>query len=409
MGPERFNPQNQFETAANGGVSTEFSGKIITPDLLEDDNNSFEARENRRKWQENKAKGIMHAVIGCSDARNVLTLPEQSYGLLSIAASGDMEPYQQVLEFEGVRDVLVISHYDSETLKPGEAPSGCGGLGEKAKMLQNGTTPSEGVKGVAGYLDKRVKHPDILVNSALIAQEITQRTNKPTAAATQDHRTGKLDLFAIFWRRNGIILNVLNNALTLQDFHPANFDPKKLYVNGIPSINPDALPDYFHMFREYAYANQQMVIDLRRKYPNITELLRTQNPHTLVLTTIPEPLKNRYPATYDEPGSYAKLAVPRYKDRENNIREVRPEDLEETLDQADYFITHAVANHHDKTKPFSKVGTLFIETSDINLSKKTADAAIQRPFIQDWLEFPEHHIIAAEVRGGTATQFLEVA
>lgn len=406
MGPEKFNPQNQFETTANGGVSTEFSGKVITPDLLEDDNNSFEARENRRKWQENKAKGIMHAVIGCSDARNVLTLPEQSYGLLSIAASGNIEPYQQVLKFEGVRDVVVVSHYDGELVVPEESLEGCGGHGEKVKMIKNGAP--EKAEGVTRFVNERVKHPDPIVSSALRAQEITLRTNKPTAAAVQDHRTGKLDLVAIFWRRNGILLTALNDNLEMQDFNPQNFDPKKLYANGIPGINPDALPDYFHMFREYAYANQEMVTDLRRKYPDISDRLKVQNPHTLAITTLPDPLKNRYPATFDEPGSYFKLAIPRYKDRENNIREIRPEDLAETLDQTEYPISHAVKNHHDKTKPFSKVGTLFIETSDINLSKKIADAAMERPWMNDWLDFPEHHIIAAEVRGGTATEFLEV-
>lgn len=379
---------------------------IITAKLLEDDNHSDQAGENRKLWQKNRTEGVMHAVLSCGDARNILTEPEKSYGLLSIAAAGDVEPYRQILDFQGVRDIVVLTHFDSETVRPGKAPSGCGGLGEKEKILQNGLPAT--VEGAVKYVNRRINDPDPVIQSVIKAQELSRYVNKPILAATQDHRTGKLEMLAAYWRINGVYHSVINDQLEFGDIDQAHYNPAKLYKDGIPSINPDKLPDTFELFQEYALANQRMVDSMRRKYPDIQERLRVQNPHTLLLTTEPQPARLRYPNNFDEPGSYVKLTVPRYKDSRNKIRNVREEDLEETLEQGNYFITHAVENHDDKTKPFSKLGTLLIETGDIDLSVNLANKALLKDWMYDWSQIPEHHIIAAEVKGGLATQFAEV-
>ncbi len=405
-------PQDFGENASHLEISSYIPehSPIVTIQLLEDDNHSLEAFENRREWQHNKHAGKMHVVFGCGDARNSLTSPKKSYGLLSIAAVGEAEPFVQVMEYEGVEDVAVVAHFDGEdtTIESmqNEGLPGCGGLGEKLKMLKDGAPAN--LEGVSGYVHNRVKHPDPIIQSSLTAQEITHLINKPALAAVQDHRTGKLHIVGCYWRQNGMFLSAVNNDLEFSDINPANYDPSKLYAKGIPSINPDALPDVFSNFREYAYENQKMVDEMKRNYPDIKDRLKVQNPHTMLLTTQLQPAKLRYPATLDEPGSYFKLTIARSKDRHNNFREISEKDLRDSLDQTEYPITHAVKNHGDKSQPFSKIGTFLIETGDIDLSLSLAKSAMRRSWMKEWADFEEHHIIAAEVKGGLATQFLEV-
>ena len=146
-------PQDQggMSHSAENSISLPDHSPVLTAQLLEDDNHSYESSENRRVWQSNKHEGKMHVVFGCGDARNLLTSPEKSYGLLSIAAVGEVEPFKQILEYEGVQDVVVVSHFDGEetTIEnmQNDGLPGCGGLGEKLKMLKSGTP--ENLDGVS--------------------------------------------------------------------------------------------------------------------------------------------------------------------------------------------------------------------------------------------------------------------
>ncbi|MDP2638316.1 MAG: hypothetical protein Q8P26_04620, partial [Candidatus Levybacteria bacterium] len=168
---------------------------MITPKALLEDNHSTNSEQLRKTWEENRRRGNLTVYFTCGDARIWTASPEESTSIRSIAAGGSKYPYSDLVNNRGVGQIVVLDHHDGDTAEPGQIPSGCGGLAAKEQF--NGHQ-DKAEKGIAEYIKHEVKHPDVIVQALLTAEEIAMQTQKPVMAATQDHLTEEVFPIAVF-------------------------------------------------------------------------------------------------------------------------------------------------------------------------------------------------------------------
>lgn len=376
---EHYEPQNKDEP-------------MITPKALYEDNHSEQAGRLRQEREKARRKGDLTAYFSCGDARIFTPKPESSMSIRSIAAGGSKIPYERLVNNRGVARIVVLDHHDGDTVKPGQKPNGCGGLAAKEQV--NGDKPGQ-KDGILEYIEHEVKHPDVIIQALLTAEEIARITDKPVMAATQDHLTEIIYPIAVFLEKGNHKLT----AIRLGDIAGDQYNPTRLYADGIP-----VLPDYLipPNFLELLEANRKEVAYLEKHYPNLRKKQKVQNPKMVVITTAIMSMRVRYPTISQEPGSLFKLNVPRKK--EGTHTSISHADLTRTLNQAQYPIQHSVKNHDDPTKPFSATNTVLIETGDMDLSRKLAGEAVEKPWMKDWLSLPDHQIIVARTQAGITSE-----
>lgn len=374
------------------GNETMQKENMITPQSLLKDNHSIETEKLRKAWQENRKKGQLTAFFTCGDARTLTPLPESSMSIRSIATGGLKDSYGNLVNNRGVKQIVVLDHHDGDTAKPGQRPNGCGGLA--AKEQANGHKDNKVKEGIAEYIEREVKHPDVIIQALLEAEEIAMQTQKPVMAATQDHLTEMIFPIAIF------IEGGLQKftAIHLNDIAGNLYDPTRLYANGIPVLPDNLIPENFKQLLD---ANRKNVALLAKRYPDLKQKQKVQNPQMVVLSTDIRSMRIRYPQTSQLPGSLFKLNIPRKK--EGSHTSINSKDLVRTLNQAQYPIEHALENFGDPTKPFYQTNTLFVETGEINLSRRLAQEAIRKPWMKEWLRLPNHQIIIAETKAGVSS------
>lgn len=359
--------------------------EIITPETLWVDNHSSEANRRRSVWELMRSQGRLTVFKACSDAR--LFLPyEDSISIRSIATAGSEVPYHKLVESPGVRRVVVIAHHDGDTVQKGKRPEGCGGLGAKASVDTNGSE-----KGISRFIRENVRHPDVILQAWISAENIAAKTGKPVLAATQDHLDGTIYPIASFENGTQNIHTGVRLKYMLQD----QYDPTTIYENGIPTMDQDMIPDEF---KDIIAQNRQEVVDRYIKYPNIRRLQKVQNPRMVVFSTDIRSTRIRYPSTADFPGSLFKLHVPREKVK-STIR-IDHKSLIEGLDQAQYPFQHAVENYGKTGSPFSSTDRFLIETGDIDVSKELAENALKEEWMQKWIGLRDHHIFVAQTKRG---------
>ncbi len=396
----------EYDPSIEGRRELNNKPEVLDWEMFLVDNHSKLAEENRAIWKKNQREGNMHGVAGCSDARPTITEPEKSYSILSITA-GLTKVFPEIISSPGIKDFIVTTHFDGATAKPGTAISGCGGLQEKEALMARGV--NEPPQGVIDYVHNQIDHPDAIVQSVSQAKKISSMMEKPVLAATQDHRTGRVYPIAAFWRRHGTLLSAINEDIDYTIITPSYYNPEEIYKNGLPSIDYENLADgEFKMFYEYIKSNREMVAQLALKYPDIEEKQRVQNPSTIVLTTDQQPARLRYPSLLEEPGSYFRISIPRRKDSIRKTAFIATHDLDQIMNQTEYPVSHAVLHHGDHSKPFSKVGTVFIETSNMELSEGIADEALKKSWMREWASIEGHKIIAASATGGVIKEIKEI-
>lgn len=369
---------------------------LITAETLLSDNQSVRAKELSLAWEKNHHEGNLWAIVTCGDARTSSPVSsDKSITIRSIATAGTKE--KRIFASPGVKGTVVMSHIDGDTVRAGLRPTGCGGLGAKEESL-NGNGEKGAIEGIGYYIENRIEHPDPVLQAFISAREIRNTTGKPSLAVIQDHRTGRIYPFAAFGEDYQVV------AKELDGIELAEYAPQKLYADGLPVLQASIIPS---IFQEVLQSSAEQVEDMLRKYPNLREMLKVQNPRVVAISSKLPSMKIRYPETMDFPGLAFKLFLPREKEGPGKI-EIPPTAQREIIGQAQYPLEHAAENFGQADKPFSKTNRVFIETSSIDVSKALADELSRKDWMQKWLLLPDHKILVAQNIEGVSNIIEEV-
>jgi len=395
----------RFEQAAQDAPGTSFGEAIeigprpsllgereginVTKETLLADNHSPEAQQGIALWRDTRENHKLIVIDKCSDARSFEDEPETKVILPSIAASGPVEPFDRVYQDPKVQAIVTESHYSSKLAKRGENPPGCGGRGGKAAQKNGG--PIEG--DVQKFIRDHVPHEDVVVNSLYRAGRLADITRKPVLATAQDHITGQLKPLA--WFNVNARGNVVGeSAIPYHLLFEGGYDPHRIYENGVPELPIEASPD---VFAQLVMDNTAHLEQLKERFPDFTKAQEVQNPKTLLLSTSTKPARIRYPKIFGLPGTFFSLRFGRERIDGGDI--VDPASMHEALNQAHFAIHNSTANH-DTDRDFARLNTVLIETSNLDTSLELAVELGQKPWMQEWMQLPNHKILLARTRAG---------
>ncbi len=312
--------------------------EVITPWTLIADNYSQAAGQRRKEFATAEANKTLVLVKRCSDARYLLR-PNGIITLPAIGAGGPQDPYSQLYEDPSVQGILVLPHVN------------CGGLNAKENQSTNGIP--EDPRDIDAYIKAHIFDSDPVIQASKSAWKISLHTKKVVLAAIHNHS-------------NGV------NALLIP------------YLHGKPILNGD-IPDYFvDVFRR----NTAFVQELRRQYPNLEEMQSVQNPRLLSVSENRRPVDVTLPQTTKRPGSAFRIRIPKSFDPTF------------VIDQAHYPISYSIQNHGQPNTPFEALGTLMIETRNIDESRRLAKQFMERPWMQEWIQLKGHQILLAQTQEG---------
>ena len=396
--------RDTFDSSTPGGPSREQVAlkisPIITPETLKNDNDrkiNNEAHDRISDWDIHRYEGKHVVVATCGDARLEIPRDRFTERIHTIASGGPKDPYADLFKSINSNAIVSLAHHDGDTVKPGEMPTGCGGLGLKAEIKKSG---KRGGNRTENFVDTGVHHEDALIQACATALDIAELTDKPVLAATQDHLTGLIHPLLAFWTEGSTTRISLPSSISIRDLtDPIRYDHAELYKKGIPSVDILSLPK---VFQEYLQANQDEIKKLHNDFPNYRELQKIQNPRTAILTTDIRPTRLKYPTLFEELNSFFRLTIPRLKDvsGEDVSLSFEDEELERVFEQMQFPIDE-----------FDKLQTIVVETSNLKSSKMIAEGLRAQPFMDKWNGRPGNNIIVVESRGGKiwASEYLQAA
>lgn len=374
--------------------------RAITPIELRADNHSLESQRLREQWYEARDDGNMLVWWLCGDAR--LFVPNQNALILrSIATGGDRKPYRHLLNDQGkVRGIVILNHFrgtadnslDPSKVANGEAPEGCGGLGELQRARKNGDDPLT-CSGIQHFVQTELFHPDVFIQTYTAAGETAVETDIKVLAAAQNHITGTIFPLAVFRDRGKSV----ESSVPMQRLFEGQYDPRRIYENGMPFLTDDSLPDVFIVAMNQ---NRRQVAMFRTEFPNLPLDQEVQKPHTVAFGDRLKPIQLRYPQTFGKPGTVFRISLP-IQDLETE-KSASFRELEAGLDQVEYPISQAVANVRNSSMPFSSVYNFLIETKNLDISARLAKDAVKRDWMRAWLQLPDRQILIAQMNHGNA-------
>lgn len=376
---------------AHSPKDTDFKTEHISGsnDFL-NDNHSFLADENRTIFYDLLKKGRIFLVRRCSDARG--NIPElHSIDISNIATDGPQQPYKDLMIYDGVRAIIELTHYDGEKFKLGKYPEGCGGLMAKELQLQTQNTSEIKKFGLPRYVEA-IKSPDPVVLAYYNAESIASHTHKPVLAAIQDHVRGIIYPLA-FFQKNEDGEMFTKTKIPIRYMLQNQYDQREIYKDGIPTLDPNKIPD---IFKEFLELHESRISDLNNEYPNLHDVLRSQNPEYILITTEKMAARIRYPKILKDPGSYFQIHIPR--DKNEQVIVIDQKTVDTAVEQAQYPIT---------IEHFSRAHTILIETGDFDQSKRIANNLARNEWLEDWLKRPTHQILTAESRAGKTVRIEE--
>lgn len=361
----------------------------ITIDSILTDNNSKEAEEARFIWFCAREESKQTIVKKCSDAREINPIPDTSIEVNFIGAGKTpLEPKRALLESPGVFGEAVMTHFDGEIM-----PDGCGGLAAKDDQEKNDTPP---VNDLGYYIKNNILHPDPVVQSVLSAMTISDYTEKPILATTQDHRTGKVYPVGVYysWKNEG---DVIASKVVLKSIRKEWYDPEEFYANGLPEMSQDRLIPHFIEFLNAADEKQKR---LNERFFDLYEASKVQDPPMIALSTSSMPLGTWLPDLGRTPGLVFKIFGPREKSDNGRVC-INPEELKDSSSQIDYPISQSLQNHGQEGKPFARTNTILLDTEDIYLSLSLAYKLLrENENVRNWANIEGHQIIVSENEDG---------
>lgn len=376
--------------------------KLITAENLVTDNQSPRARELNAGWEERREANELWLEWGCGDARFLL-LYKNAYHLRTIASSGQRSPYMELLKNSAIRAVGIGVHYDKEETDkhPGEPPQGCGGLGLKAALNRGEDIDTS--NGVAHFTDRYIWSADPLIQLLISASIIARLSGKPVIAYAQNHLDGSIQVAGTFL--DGGIENKM--AIPLDYMLPGRYNPQRIYENGIPELSIDRVFDNEY-FGDYLKEKIAENVSLKERYgEKLRGMQKVQNPDLIVLSSSARPFKIKYPLIGNRLGSKFQVSLPRERIDGRKIR-IRKEDIWDAMNQLHYPISEHLKNHGKPNLPFNNDFNLYIEVEEWERGIELNNELREMPWIQDWLQFPEHKIIVGQVNDGIVEEIAEL-
>lgn len=360
----------------------------ITVGSLFGDNRSEGAEEAITIWRTTRKECNLTLVAKCGDSRTVLPNPDTVIDLNIIAAGEPPpRPLEYILQSPGVRNAVVMGHFDGETAGKGKMPKGCGGLEAKENQLKN----PEIVSNLDYYITNNIYHPDPIVQALITGTGMMEYSNKPILVTAQNHRTGEIFPIAVFhsWSNKGA---VVAQKVVLTSLRPGGrYDPERFYENGIPLLDETDLTSESIQFLN---DSREKVIRLQDKFPDLYEISKVQDPLLIDFSTRRMPFATCFPETGGKPGTAFGVFV--------------SEELMTSICQIEYPISQSLKNHGQKGKPFASTNTILIDTEDFTVSYILARKLIaESRVVRDWASIEGHKIITSETTDGVITQIEE--
>lgn len=371
----------------------------ITPELLQKDNYSSDVESYLNRWQENFLEQNITVVVGCSEPR--LIVPREGIAdIRSIGAAALPELYDSILnERFNPRTVIVIAHHDGETIREGQMPKGCGGLGAKA-MQEHDSQGHEKFEYSAGYVDKFIVHSDPFIHGIYTGHEIAERSRRPTLVVTEDHRTGLLYPLTSFIPYGEKDL-IVRSAIPMRSGFAGRYNPEEIYKDGLPQLSSSEVPNEFGVFlRRHDIFLEKM----KEKNPELYKNQKTINPGAVVLTTEIRPIQARFPTLLgDHPNTVFTVTVPRDTHEILESYEVDIDGMKRAFDQTHYAFFYALKHKGDPQLPFARLynqGALLIEGDNLTQLNEVAEYARNLPYIKEWSDVEGNKIILLETVKG---------
>ncbi len=373
----------------------------ITPESLEKDNHSPAVDVYLNRWQDNLQEQNITVVVGCSDPR--LIVPRNGIAdIRSIGAAALPELYDSVLnEKFNPRAIIVVAHHDGETVKKGQMPKGCGGLGVKAMQEEHENDHAHSIlEYSAGYVDRFIVHSDPFIHGIYTGHEIAERSNCPTLVVTEDHRTGTLYPLTSFIPYGSRDL-IVRSAIPMRSGFEGRYDASEIYNAGIPHLNEEEVPNEFGVFMRRHSMFLEKVVESN---PNLYKNQKIINPSVVALTTEIRSIQARFPILLGEhPNTVFTVTVPRDTHTIQDSYDVNVEGMKRAFDETHYAFAHALAHKGDPTKDFARLygqGALMIEGDNLDQLNEVAEYALKLPYIQKWSEIKGNKIILMETNKG---------
>lgn len=379
----------------------------IAAEELRQDSLSELARNKVGTWFNNYQTLGVYDIEGCFDPRPVndeLQVIEQN----SIGAGF---PYKKwwagIYNYPGVRANVKQTHFAK--VENGKRPIGCGAQDTMAKIRAGEIMPSE---GITSHVVENV-HEDPLVQGIFQAQ-ITSALLKPDGArifvVTQDHLSGLIHPVAEFRTISGVETRI--TSVQLRDVLAARnqkelqerYDPRAIYLDGIPSVPKSSLSDEFLEYLEMA---DRKITDVLVKNPDFSERQAVANPRAFIISSNKIPIQNRLPANFGDFGTASKLHIPRKKG-EDEIIKIDQQTIKSAVDQMQYGVELSVKNHNDPAKDFSKTHVMIIENGSYLLSLEIAEQILTKPWMRKWIMLPNHQLFVSETRGSRIVKIEEL-
>lgn len=358
----------------------------ITPTTLRDFNDFNmhpEIKRLSKEWQLNKANKELWIIITCGDSRLLIPKPEKIISMRSIDLGGTKA--KDIFLKGGAKLAVAMGHFGYFT--PGKMPEGCGGGAAKIESINNHSHIK--IARLQHYIDKKIEHPDVLVNAILNAKRIFEETGMPSIAVGENHRTGRIYPLAIYTNETYVEQRKFNLTELQKKYNEA-----EIYTaDEIPFLSEnDIPPSALKIFKEFLDACEMHKDATNRKYPKLEYLQEVQNPKIIAISDKLSSIRTRYDG-FDLPNFIFKLHLTRNKDDESKKTEIDPEVQKDVIAQALYAITLAVEHYRQPNESFSETDTILIETSNINNSRNFAKELTEEPEVKKWLNLDQDHRI----------------
>ena len=368
---------------------------VISHDSLREANHSRYADKRRDHWYKTRSNKGLTKIRLCGDSRGILPEPDEEI-VVKCIAGGDTTPAESIIESPGIKDAVVMTHLDGDTVAPGVPPEGCSGLAVKKNHARHGKSDSK----IDNYADRHISHPDPIIQACMSAEEMAGTTEKPVLAAVQNHRDGTIYPLAVFSNFAGRRYTHPKIAKMLKEHI---YIPEDLYEEGLPTITEDEASQ----FADFMNQSRRRVITLKESYPNLYEESKIQNPPLIVLSTSLIPFPTRFPRMGDKPGTVFEVFVPRTR-MGSSIR-ITPDDLRPSLEQMEFPVKASLDNHGQEGKSFAGTNTILIDTEQMAFSGALALSFVrQEQWISKWLSLPNHKILVSETTEGVITGIREL-
>ena len=365
----------------------------ITPDFLRLDNRLPKARRNFTEWRGAKEarNGQITLFIVCGDSRIVtadIAADNKIVSISSIAESGDLGPFSNLLQHPMVGQIVVLGHFDHEKIDPNKGEvKGCGGRDAKAKIQEEALTIENAE--LHDYITEKVSS-HFLTNIRKTVEQAGKLSGKPTLGVMVDHLTDAA--FPMIELITG--QEVMYPEQDLKRFPWKKIDDVQQFIDDYGDYFPQLkVNDLLPVFRQFIEKNRKKARARLKKDPGFIDRQRTQNPSTVVISTCPIPVALRYPEAFGHPNE---AFVIRKAFGKEEI-EIRPTDIDfmSIVGQLYYPLQQA---------DFSRTTNILIETPDLEMSAQIAARLLKIPFVQDWVNRRQGKIMIAKLEHHETTE-----